>query len=121
MALASTVSVLVIACPCAMGLAVPAALTVAVGRGAQFGVLYKGGEALERLANLNVIILDKTGTLTIGRPVLQAVRPVKGYSEDDLLRMAAAAEERSNHPLAHAVVDCAQSTRPSSGSLPRKS
>ena len=108
MALASTVSVLVIACPCAMGLAVPAALTVAVGRGAQFGVLYKGGEALERLANLNVVILDKTGTLTIGRPVLQAVRPVKGYSENDLLRMAAAAEERSNHPLAHAVVDCAK-------------
>jgi Cu+-exporting ATPase len=109
MALASTVSVLVIACPCAMGLAVPAALTVAVGRGAQFGVLYKGGEALERLANLNVIVLDKTGTLTIGRPVLQAVRPVKGYSDDDLLRMAAAAEERSNHPLAHAVVDFARS------------
>jgi Cu+-exporting ATPase len=108
MALASTVSVLVIACPCAMGLAVPAALTVAVGRGAQFGVLYKGGEALERLANLNVVVLDKTGTLTVGRPVLQAVRPVKGYSEDDLLRMAAAAEERSNHPLAHAVVDCAR-------------
>ena len=109
LALASTVSVLVIACPCAMGLAVPAALTVAVGRGAQFGVLYKGGEALERLANLNAIVLDKTGTLTIGRPVLQAVRPVKGYSEDDLLRMAAAAEERSNHPLAHAVVDFARS------------
>ena len=109
LALASTVSVLVIACPCAMGLAVPAALTVAVGRGAQLGVLYKGGEALERLANLNVIVLDKTGTLTIGRPVLQAVRPVKGYSEDDLLRMAAAAEEHSNHPLAHAVVDFARS------------
>ena len=108
LALASTVSVLVIACPCAMGLAVPAALTVAVGRAAQLGVLYKGGEALERLANLNVIVLDKTGTLTIGRPVLQAVRPVKGYSEDDLLRMAAAAEERSNHPLAHAVVDFAR-------------
>ena len=108
LALASTVSVLVIACPCAMGLAVPAALTVAVGRGAQFGVLYKGGEALERLSNLNVVILDKTGTLTIGRPVLQAVRPVKGYSEDDLLRMAAAAEEHSNHPLAHAVVDSAR-------------
>jgi Cu+-exporting ATPase len=108
LALASTVSVLVIACPCAMGLAVPAALTVAVGRGAQFGVLYKGGEALERLANLNVIVLDKTGTLTIGRPILQAVRPVKGYGEDDLLRLAAAAEERSNHPLAHAVVDYAR-------------
>jgi P-type Cu+ transporter len=98
----------VIACPCAMGLAVPAALTVAVGRGAQMGVLYKGGEALERLANLNVIVLDKTGTLTVGRPVLQAVRPVKGYSEDDLLRIAASAEERSNHPLAHAVIDSAR-------------
>jgi P-type Cu+ transporter len=108
MALASTVSVLVIACPCAMGLAVPAALTVAVGRAAQLGLLYKGGEALERLSNLNAIVLDKTGTLTVGRPVLQAVRPVKGYSEDDLLRMAAAVEERSNHPLAHAVVDAAR-------------
>ena len=108
MALAATVSVLVIACPCAMGLAVPAALTVAVGRGAQIGVLFKGGEALERTANLNAIVLDKTGTLTSGRPVLQAVRPVKGYSEEDLLRLAAAAEERSNHPLAHAVVDYAK-------------
>jgi P-type Cu+ transporter len=108
MALATTVSVLVIACPCAMGLAVPAALTVAVGRGAQLGLLYKGGEALERTANLNAVVLDKTGTLTVGRPVLQAVRPVKGYFEQDLLRMAAAAEERSNHPLAHAVVDYAK-------------
>jgi Cu+-exporting ATPase len=108
MALATTVSVLVIACPCAMGLAVPAALTVAVGRGAQLGILYKGGEALERLAHLNVIVLDKTGTLTVGRPVLQAVRPVTGYSEEDLLRLAASAEERSNHPLAHAVLDSAR-------------
>jgi Cu+-exporting ATPase len=108
MALAATVSVLVIACPCAMGLAVPAALTVAVGRGAQIGVLFKGGEALERTTNLNAIVLDKTGTLTSGRPVLQAVRPVKGYFEHDLLRLAAAAEERSNHPLAHAVVDYAK-------------
>ncbi|MBS1805892.1 MAG: copper-translocating P-type ATPase [Acidobacteria bacterium] len=108
MALAATVSVLVIACPCAMGLAVPAALTVAVGRGAQIGVLFKGGEALERATNLKAIVLDKTGTLTAGRPVLQAVRPVKGYFEEDLLRLAAAAEERSNHPLAHAVVDYAR-------------
>jgi len=108
LAIATTVSVLVIACPCAMGLAVPAALTVAVGRGAQLGVLYKGGEALERMSNLNVIVLDKTGTLTVGRPVLQAVRPVKGYHEDDLLRLAASAEERSNHPLAHAILDAAR-------------
>ena len=92
-----------------MGLAVPAALTVAVGRGAQLGVLFKGGEALERLAHLDVIVLDKTGTLTVGHPVLAAVRPLVGYKENDLLRMAAAAEERSNHPLAHAIVDSARS------------
>ena len=108
LALANTVAVLVIACPCAMGLAVPAALTVAVGRGAQLGVLFKGGEALERLAHLDVIVLDKTGTLTIGRPVLAAVHPLAGHAENDLLRIAAAAEERSNHPLAHAIVDFAR-------------
>ena len=105
LALANTVAVLVIACPCAMGLAVPAALTVAVGRGAQLGVLFKGGEALERLAHLDAVVLDKTGTLTIGRPVLVGVHPLAGHVENDLLRMAASAEERSNHPLAHAVVD----------------
>jgi Cu+-exporting ATPase len=111
LALANTVAVLVIACPCAMGLAVPAALIVAVGRGAQLGVLFKGGEALERLARLaplDVIVLDKTGTLTVGRPVLAGVHPLAGQTEGDLLRMAAAAEERSNHPLAHAMVDAAR-------------
>ncbi len=108
LALANTVAVLVIACPCAMGLAVPAALTVAVGRGAQLGVLFKGGEALERLAHLDVIVLDKTGTLTGGRPELASVHPIAKIAQDDLLRMAAAAEERSNHPLAHAIVDYSQ-------------
>ena len=108
LALANTVAVLVIACPCAMGLAVPAALTVAVGRGAQAGILYKGGEALERLAHLDAIVLDKTGTITVGRPVLDGVHPLAGHEEDDLLRMAAAAEERSNHPLAHAIIDAAR-------------
>ena len=107
LALANTVAVLVIACPCAMGLAVPAALTVAVGRGAQLGVLFKGGEALERLSHLDVVVLDKTGTLTVGRPVLEAVHTTSGFAEPDLLRWAAAAEERSNHPLAHAVVEYA--------------
>jgi Cu+-exporting ATPase len=108
LALANTVAVLVVACPCAMGLAVPAALTVAVGRGAQLGILFKGGEALERLGRLDAIVLDKTGTLTVGRPVLEAVHPLAGRAENHLLRMAAAAEERSNHALAHAVVDAAR-------------
>ena len=132
MSLAIAVAVLVIACPCAMGLAVPAALTVAVGRGAQLGVLFKGGEALERLAHLDAVVLDKTGTLTVGRPALTGVHllnqsendqqkktetpdsPILGTGEstkpntNGLLRLAAAAEERSNHPLAHAVVDHAR-------------
>jgi len=117
LALANTVAVLVVACPCAMGLAVPAALTVAVGRGAQLGVLFKGGEALERLAHLDVVVMDKTGTLTLGQPELESVHVIEGASEQGsergkekvLLRIAAAAEERSNHPLAHAIVDHAQS------------
>ena len=108
LALASTVAVLVIACPCAMGLAVPAALTVAVGRGAQLGILFKGGEALERLDHLDVIVLDKTGTLTMGRPVLDGVHSLHDWTGNDLLRLAAAAEEQSNHPLAHAIVDAAR-------------
>jgi Cu+-exporting ATPase len=118
LALANTVALLVIACPCAMGLAVPAALTVAVGRGAQLGVLFKGGEALERLAHVNAVVLDKTGTLTVGRPVLEKIQEIGnreqgteklGSRKRELLRMAAAAEERSNHPLAHAVLDSARS------------
>ena len=108
LALANTVAVLVIACPCAMGLAVPAALTVAVGRGAQLGVLFKGGEALERLAHLDAVVLDKTGTLTVGRPVLETFHLLADNAENDLLRIAAAAEERSNHPLAHAILDYAR-------------
>ncbi|MGA2050938.1 MAG: heavy metal translocating P-type ATPase, partial [Terracidiphilus sp.] len=86
MALANTVAVLVVACPCAMGLAVPAALTVAVGRGAQIGVLFKGGEALERLAHLDAVVLDKTGTITVGRPVLAGVRSLTPRLANDLLR-----------------------------------
>jgi Cu+-exporting ATPase len=108
LALANTVAVLVIACPCAMGLAVPAALTVAVGRGAQLGVLFKGGEALERVSNLDALVLDKTGTITVGHPVLESVHPLAGQPEQEMLCMAAATEDRSNHPLAHAIVDRAR-------------
>ncbi|HUB28558.1 MAG TPA: heavy metal translocating P-type ATPase [Terracidiphilus sp.] len=107
-ALANAVAVLVIACPCAMGLAIPAALTVAVGRGAQMGVLFKGGEAMEQLSAVDTMVLDKTGTLTEGRPALAAVLPLVGYDENELLRVAAAAEEQSNHPIAHAIVDAAR-------------
>ena len=107
-AVAATVAVLVIACPCAMGLAVPAALTVAIGRGSQFGVLIKGGEALERLAHLNAIALDKTGTLTLGKPVLNNIKTFNGLSEDTLLRLAASAEDHAAHPLANAVIQAAR-------------
>ena len=106
-AIAATVSVLVIACPCAMGLAVPAALTVAIGRGANYGVLIKGGEALERLAGLQAAAMDKTGTLTLGHPFLVGIKVFGSVEEQELLRMAAAVEERSAHPLARAIVGAA--------------
>jgi len=108
LAIANTVAVLVIACPCAMGLAVPAALTVAIGRGAQLGVLIKGGEALERLTSLDVVAMDKTGTLTLGTPELAEIVPLNGWTRDDLLRRAAAVEDHSTHPLAFAVVSRAK-------------
>jgi Cu+-exporting ATPase len=107
-AFAIAVAVLVVACPCAMGLAVPAALTIAVGRGAQLGVLFKGGDALERLALVDTVLLDKTGTLTEGRPSVAAIAPASGWSEEQLLQLAASAEQRSEHPLARAVLAAAK-------------
>jgi len=98
-AVANAVAVLIIACPCAMGLAVPAAVMVATGRAAQFGVLIKGGEALERLADIDTVVLDKTGTITEGRPV---VTEFSGTPED--LPLIAAVEAMSEHPLARSVV-----------------
>lgn len=105
-AFAVAVAVLVIACPCAMGLAVPAALTVAIGRAAQLGILFKGGESVERLARVNTVVLDKTGTLTEGKPSITHLH-VEGIGEDELLILAAAIEQRSEHPLSHAVVNAA--------------
>ncbi len=107
-AFAVSVAVLVIACPCAMGLAVPAALTVAIGRGAQLGVLFKGGESLERLARIDMLVLDKTGTLTEGKPEVAAVCGVDGWTEDQVLEVAAVLEERSEHPLARAILSAAR-------------
>jgi Cu+-exporting ATPase len=108
-AFAIAVAVLVVACPCAMGLAVPAAFTVAIGRGAQLGVLFKGGEALERLAHVDTVLFDKTGTLTEGKPSVIAVLTAVGWTEDRLLQLAASAEQRSEHPLARAVLHAAES------------
>ena len=102
-ALIAAVSVLIIACPCALGLATPMSVMVATGRGAQGGVLVKDAEALETLARANVLIVDKTGTLTEGKPVLGQVVPEKGVDEGWVLAVAAGLERGSAHPLAHAV------------------
>ena len=103
-ALTAAVAVLIIACPCAMGLAVPTAVMVASGRGAAAGVLIKGGEPLERLAQVDTMVFDKTGTLTEGVPRVVAVHPAAGVDERQLLMLAAAVERHSEHPLAEAVV-----------------
>ncbi|MGI9420807.1 MAG: heavy metal translocating P-type ATPase [Geminicoccaceae bacterium] len=105
-ALVAAVSVLIIACPCALGLATPMSIMVATGRGAQAGVLVRDAEALERLAEVDMLVVDKTGTLTEGRPALTDCRPaVGGLGEDRLLTLAASLEQGSEHPLAEAVVE----------------
>jgi Cu+-exporting ATPase len=111
-ALLAAVSVLVISCPCAMGLATPTAIMVGTGRGAEFGVLLKGGEALEKTRSLNAIAFDKTGTLTKGEPSVTDVVPLGGISRDEALKIAATAERGSEHPLAQAVVKAAKDLNP---------
>ncbi|WP_270933175.1 heavy metal translocating P-type ATPase [Falsiroseomonas oryzae] len=106
-ALVAAVTVLIIACPCALGLATPMSIMVGVGRGAQAGVLIKNAEALERLERIDTLVVDKTGTLTRGRPEVVAVVPAEGLAEDTLLRLAAGLERPSQHPLAEAVVRAA--------------
>ncbi|MDA0747778.1 MAG: heavy metal translocating P-type ATPase [bacterium] len=106
--LLNTVAVLIIACPCALGLATPTAIMVGTGRGAEFGILIKGGEILETAHQLDTVILDKTGTLTTGKPVLTNLHPVEGVDETDLLILAASAEQGSEHPLAEAIVYAAK-------------
>ena len=103
-ALVSAVAVLIIACPCALGLATPMSIMTATGRGAQAGVLIKNAEALERFAEVDTLIVDKTGTLTVGKPKLVAVLPEEGHDEAEVLRLAASLERGSEHPLAEAIV-----------------
>jgi len=107
-ALIAAVSVLIIACPCALGLATPMSVMVAVGKGAQAGVLIRNAAALERLAAADVLVVDKTGTITEGKPRLAAVHAIPGASADDVLALAAALESKSAHPLARAIVAGAQ-------------
>jgi Cu+-exporting ATPase len=104
MALVTSVSVLIIACPCALGLATPTAIMVGTGAGAQRGVLIKGGEVLETAHRLTAVVLDKTGTITEGKPVLTEIVPAPGFTESQLLRWAAGAEMYSEHPLGVAIV-----------------
>ena len=106
--LVAAVSVLIIACPCALGLATPISIMVGVGRGAQAGVLIKNAEALERFEKIDTLVIDKTGTLTEGRPAVTAIRPVAGIDETELLRLAASLERASEHPLADAVLRAAK-------------
>jgi Cu+-exporting ATPase len=107
-ALVSAMTVLIVACPCALGLATPMSMTVAVGRGAMAGVLVKNVTALETLARADTLVLDKTGTLTQGKPSLASIHVVDGFSEEDVLQLAASLERDSEHPLATAIVNAAK-------------
>lgn len=104
-AIVAAVAVLIIACPCAMGLATPTSILVGTGRAAQIGVLFRRGDALQMLSAVDVVAFDKTGTLTIGRPTLTDIVPVNGFTEGEVLRLAATVENRSEHPLARAVME----------------
>ena len=105
--LVAAVSVLIIACPCALGLATPMSIMVGVGRGAQAGVLIKNAEALERMEKVDTLVIDKTGTLTEGKPKVISIVPAAGFEEFDILRLAASVERSSEHPLADAIVRAA--------------
>ena len=104
-ALVNAIAVLIIACPCALGLATPMSIMVGTGRGAMAGVLVKNAEALELMEKIDTLVVDKTGTLTLGKPKLIAVEPANGFAEDEVLRLSAALERGSEHPLAEAIVE----------------
>jgi Cu+-exporting ATPase len=107
-AIVAAVAVLVVACPCALGLATPTAIMVGTGKGAEQGILIKGGESLERIHAVRAVLLDKTGTITNGKPALTDVLILPGYQENDIVRLAAIAEQGSEHPLASAIVEGAK-------------
>ncbi len=107
-AVVNAVAVLIIACPCAVGLATPISITVAMGRGALNGILFRNAEAVEKLRDVNTLVVDKTGTLTLGRPQLVALAVEKGINEDEALRLIASLERASEHPLAQAIVKGAE-------------
>ena len=107
-ALVNAVAVLIIACPCALGLATPMSIMVATGRGATAGVLVKDAQALERLEKVNILVVDKTGTLTLGKPKVQSIIALPGYTETEVLQFGASLEQGSEHPLAQALVEAAQ-------------
>lgn len=107
-ALVNAVAVLIIACPCALGLATPMSIMVGTGRGATSGVLVKNAEALELTERIDTLVVDKTGTLTVGKPKLVKIQPAEGFDENEILRLAAALERGSEHPLAAAIVEGAQ-------------
>ena len=104
-ALVSAISVLIIACPCALGLATPMSIMVGVGKGAQSGILIKNAEAIEKCEKINCIVIDKTGTLTVGKPQVTSVVPAAGINTEELLNIAGSIEQNSEHPLARAVID----------------
>jgi Cu+-exporting ATPase len=105
--LVAAVTVLIIACPCALGLATPMSIMVGIGRGAHSGILIRDAEALQQFERIDTIVLDKTGTLTEGKPKVIAIIPVDGFEENELLRLAASVERGSEHPLAHAILQAA--------------
>jgi Cu+-exporting ATPase len=106
--LVTTMAVLIIACPCALGLATPISVMVGVGKAAEYGVLIRRGDALQKSGQLTTVVLDKTGTITEGKPVVTALEPSLGWSEEDLLKIAASVETNSEHPLAEAVVEASK-------------
>jgi Cu+-exporting ATPase len=110
-ALENAVAVLIVACPCAMGLATPTAIMVGTGRGAQKGILIKGGEVLERAAKVDTVVLDKTGTITTGKPRVTRIVASEGFGEEEVLRVAAAVERWSEHPVAHAIAERAAAVK----------